>query len=326
MSDDLRSLQSASPDDAFAPWATPIVACVRNFKGGTLIVNSAPFKEALLEAERIWVEENIDYKTEEEKQHRTDKDTYQSEEQILELESEIERLRVENRDLERDRSVRYPLVPHSPEVSTARPENIAELLSETYDTEWQSAFEYFIYKKKVREREAIEELLKILKDCFEFCENLSQEHLKDLTDALFVPTSNQQLLKKIHVPQPPEETSHHISMELTKIRRSANQQIFPIIEQLFFVSEKAHLKAHLKTVKLHPFIKLCLKCAWISSVQDRPLSVTFRVRPGSPFYPDVMIPRNAPAPSVDYLVWPIVFLNDKGPLLMKGIVHCSKFK
>lgn len=43
-----------------------------------------------------------------------------SEEQILELESEIERLRVENRDLERDRSVRYPLVPHSPEVSTAR--------------------------------------------------------------------------------------------------------------------------------------------------------------------------------------------------------------
>lgn len=96
--------------------------------------------------------------------------------------------------------------------------------------------------------------------------------------------------------------------------------------QLFFVSEKAHLKAHLKAVKLHPFIKLCLKCAWISSVQDRPLSVTFRVRPGSPFYPDVMIPRNAPAPSVDYLVWPIVFLNDKGPLLMKGIVHCSKFK
>lgn len=48
-------------------------------------------------------------------------------------------------------------------ILSFRPENIAELLSETYDTEWQPAFEYFIYKKKVREREAIEELLKILK-------------------------------------------------------------------------------------------------------------------------------------------------------------------
>jgi hypothetical protein len=96
--------------------------------------------------------------------------------------------------------------------------------------------------------------------------------------------------------------------------------------QLFFLSEKAHLKAHIKAVKIHPFIKLCLKCAWISSVQDRPLSVTFGVRPRSPFYPDVMIPCNAPAPNVDYLVWPIVFLYDKGPLLVKGIVYCSQSK
>lgn len=43
---------------------------------------------------------------------------------------------------------------------------------------------------------------------------------------------------QIHVPQPPEETSHHISMELTKIRRSANQQIFPIIEQVHCIKTK----------------------------------------------------------------------------------------
>lgn len=53
MSEDLRSSRSVSPDEAFPHWAAPIAASVRNFKGGTLIVNSAPFRDALVEAERI---------------------------------------------------------------------------------------------------------------------------------------------------------------------------------------------------------------------------------------------------------------------------------
>ncbi|XP_062591684.1 uncharacterized protein LOC134253189, partial [Saccostrea cucullata] len=293
-SDDLRSSQSASPDDNFAHWAEPIVACVRNFKSGTLIVNSAPFRDALLEAEKCqghWVEENIDYKTEEEKPQNTNKGDQSREELISELKSEVERLRLANLDLEKEGTARGLPVLHPIEITTARPENVAELLSEIYNTEWQPAFEFFIYKKKLREREATEELLKILQDCFEFCENLSSEHLRDLTDTLFVyPSLRNKLTNKF----------------------------------LFFLTEKPHLKAHLKAVKVHPFIKLCLKCAWISAIQDRPLSVTFKVRPGSPFSSDIMISRNAPAPDVDYLVWPIVFLYDRGPILLKGIVHCSQ--
>lgn len=101
---------------------------------------------------------------------------------------------------------------------------------------------------------------------------------------------------------------------------------YVIFVQLFFLTEKHHLKAYIKADILHPFIRLCVKCAWISSVQDRPLSITFKLKPGSNFYPDVMISRNAPAPEVDYLVWPIVFKYDNGPLLLKGIVHCSQLK
>ncbi|XP_061184353.1 uncharacterized protein LOC133192354 [Saccostrea echinata] len=322
-SDDLRSSKSVSPDDVFADWAEPIVACVRNFKGGTLIVNSAPFRDALLEAERNWVETNIDYKTEEEKPQNIKKGDQSRQELISELKSEIERLRLANLDLERERSAKVLPVLHPIEVTTARPENVAELLSEIYKIEWQPAFEFFIYKKKLREREATEELLTILKDCFEFCESLSSEHLRDLMDTLFVPTSNQNILKKIRIPKSTEQIDQQVSLELSRLRRSVNPQIAPIIEQMFFLTEKPHLKAHLKAVEVHPFIKLCLKCAWISTIQDRPLSVTFKMKPGSPFYPDVMISRNAPAPNVDYLVWPIVFLYDKGPLLLKGIVHCS---
>jgi hypothetical protein len=39
----------------------------------------------------------------------------------------------------------------------------------------------------------------ISQDCFEFCENLSQEQLKNLTETMFVPTSNQNLLKKVTI-------------------------------------------------------------------------------------------------------------------------------
>lgn len=327
MNEDLRSSRSVSPDEAFPPWAVPIAACVRNFKGGTLIVNSAPFRDALVEAERIWVEENIDYKTEEDKfQPPGQRDNITREDKIAELESELERLRLEKRDVERGSGAGNFHVPHPMEINTARPEDVAELLSEIYNTEWQPAFEYFIYKKKVREREAAEELLKILQECYDFCEKLSEEHLRDLTETLFVPTSNQHLLKKIRVPNAADITSQHITSDLNRLRTSANTHIFPVVEQLFFLTEKHHLKAYIKTEKLQPFISLCVKCAWISSVQDRQLSITFKLNPGSNFYPDVMISRNTPAPEVDYLVWPIVFKYDNGPLLLKGIVHCSQLK
>ena len=47
------SESSSSQQDSFPDWAAPIAACIRSFKGGTLIVHSAPFRDALVEAERI---------------------------------------------------------------------------------------------------------------------------------------------------------------------------------------------------------------------------------------------------------------------------------
>nr|XP_022322056.1 uncharacterized protein LOC111123785 isoform X2 [Crassostrea virginica] len=320
------SESSSSQQDSFPDWAAPIAACIRSFKGGTLIVHSAPFRDALVEAERIWVEENIDYKTEEDKYQNTGRGNRNSEEQIIELESAIERLTLEKRELEREIGTRTPPAARPLKDPTARPEDVAELLSDIYNTEWQNAADFFMYKKKFREREAAGELLKILQDCFEFCGSLSEEHLKNLLDEVFVPTENHHLLKKIHIPPPADLTSKHVASDLNKIRRFTYPHMVPVVEQLFFLSEKHHLKTHIKTEKLYPFIKLCLKCAWISCVQDRPLSFTFNVRSGSSFYPDVMISRNTPAPEVDYLVWPILFLHDNGPLLLKGIVHCSQLK
>ena len=37
-------------------------------------------------------------------------------------------------------------------------------------------------------------------DCFEFCRSLSEEHLKNLLDDVFVPTENHHLLKKVGLP------------------------------------------------------------------------------------------------------------------------------
>lgn len=41
-----------------------------------------------------------------------------------------------------------------------------------------------------------------LQECYDFCEKLSEEHLRDLTETLFVPTSNQHLLKKVVFSKP----------------------------------------------------------------------------------------------------------------------------
>lgn len=68
-------------------------------------------------------------------------------------------------------------------------------------SKWNSFKSYYLKMNRVIEIATIYPVFinVCLQDCFEFCENLSQEHLKDLTDALFVPTSNQQLLKKVFI-------------------------------------------------------------------------------------------------------------------------------
>ena len=56
------------------------------------------------------------------------------------------------------------------------------------------------------------------------------------------------------------------------------------------------------------------------------MHMSFKIKRGSPFYPDVVMNYGKPGPEIDYLVWPAVMLHERGHVVLKGIVQCLPVK
>lgn len=72
------------------------------------------------------------------------------------------------------------------------------------------------------------------------------------------------------------------------------------------------------------YIRKCLSFFWRACIQTPPLYFDFSVKPGTPFDNAVHRKCTVNGPMVTYTVWPVAYLHEKGPLLVKGVVQCEK--
>lgn len=72
------------------------------------------------------------------------------------------------------------------------------------------------------------------------------------------------------------------------------------------------------------YISKCLSFFWRACIQTPPLYFDFSVKPGTPFDNAVHRKCTVNGPMVTYTVWPVAYLHEKGPLLVKGVVQCEK--
>lgn len=72
------------------------------------------------------------------------------------------------------------------------------------------------------------------------------------------------------------------------------------------------------------YISKCLSFFWRACIQTPPLYFDFNVKPGTPFDNAVHRKCTVNGPMVTYTVWPVAYLHEKGPLLVKGVVQCEK--
>ena len=59
-------------------------------------------------------------------------------------------------------------------------------------------------------------------------------------------------------------------------------------------------------------------------VKDPPVVLDFNFKRGDPFNKDKLSAFTKAGDSVDYLVWPMMYLNENGPVMSKGVTQGRK--
>ena len=72
------------------------------------------------------------------------------------------------------------------------------------------------------------------------------------------------------------------------------------------------------------YIKECIELCWLMAVQDPPLHMEWEYQEGDKFDPSKMRSYTHSGDLIDYVVWPMLYLYEDGPLLAKGVVQGKK--
>lgn len=93
------------------------------------------------------------------------------------------------------------------------------------------------------------------------------------------------------------------------------------IGHLISKTKQSLLKYDDESVK--KYISKCVSFFWKACIQTPPLKFDFNVPPGTPFDSAVHRKCTVNGPNVAYTVWPVVYLHENGPVLVKGVVQCD---
>lgn len=67
---------------------------------------------------------------------------------------------------------------------------------------------------------------------------------------------------------------------------------------------------------MRPYVDACIDLCWYSAVSDPPLDFAFEVE-----IPDNFRPFTKNGTTLDFIVWPAMYLYQNGPLMYKGVAQ-----
>ena len=70
-----------------------------------------------------------------------------------------------------------------------------------------------------------------------------------------------------------------------------------------------------------PYVNRCIELCWLMTVQDPQLHLDFDAQNGDRVDESLFKHFTKSGEYIDYLVWPVLYLHSKGPLLKKGVVQ-----
>ena len=78
--------------------------------------------------------------------------------------------------------------------------------------------------------------------------------------------------------------------------------------------------------KFSAYIRSCVEICWLMRVQDPPVHMRWDFNEDEDFDTNIMRSFTKTGKFVNYVVWPVLYLHENGPLLSKGVVQGKKAK
>lgn len=205
---------------------------------------------------------------------------------------------------------------------TNRPTRIAEKFSELYDNEWTDAFEALTSQYHMSEREAVDLLLRILKDCFNFGKVAASGQLSELHKVLLMLHTTGRTRETV-VLSSVKKLSKEELKAIKDIRKACAVHAVKAVQKFF--SETPDGRTALSDAQQSScagFITRAVELCWLMNVQDPPLVITWSVKPGEICDNTRYKQFTHTGQFVEFLVWPPLYLFKEGHLLSKGVVQC----
>ncbi|VDI64688.1 Hypothetical predicted protein [Mytilus galloprovincialis] len=182
-----------------------------------------------------------------------------------------------------------------------RPTQLGEKFSELYDNEWTDAMEEL--GNAGDEKSNIITLRNIVEKSYDFGKIKSEKYAEGLESALL------QISNSI-------EVTPTISKYIKDHRKNT---ALLVVDSLFKSFLSSHTEFNVGGKDVQTFIKKTLSLCWLMTIQDPPVILTTEL--SGKFNTDLFRHYTKSGSNVDYVVWPVVFLHDGGPIICKGVAQ-----
>ncbi|XP_053399188.1 centrosomal protein of 128 kDa-like [Mercenaria mercenaria] len=191
-----------------------------------------------------------------------------------------------------------------------RPTKISEKMSELYDNQWTDAFDA-LEKQKMQEREIIYTLLQSLMTAYHECYRLANEHFFETVQAA------------IECPRQVLQPSRYqvvmtdqLKQQIKEFRKNRAPKIIEEIEKI--VKPRIPLASN-RSQEINSYLSKCVEIGWLMVVQDPSLALVDKSTIS--FDTNKFKDYTKRGRYIEYVVWPALFLHEKGPLLGKGVAQ-----
>ncbi|XP_060569583.1 myosin-9-like [Ruditapes philippinarum] len=208
---------------------------------------------------------------------------------------------------------------------------LSEKFGQLYDDEWTNAFESLTDKKSgLPLKDAINVLLRLLQECWTFCNKLMATQMESLHSVFLHPAQNLANFdqKKTGLTDRPRITSKdQPSLNDLRKRVGVSPSVIEEVKQALLADSKTWDKREKKEFdKKHieactPYIQKCAEICWLMALHDPPLLMKMDVKQGEKFDTNIYTVYSQSGQSIDFLVWPPLYNGKDGGLLSKGVAE-----
>ncbi|KAK3588217.1 hypothetical protein CHS0354_000016 [Potamilus streckersoni] len=199
-----------------------------------------------------------------------------------------------------------------------RPTKVGEKNSQLYDNEWTEAYTALLKDENSASDEKLTGYLySILIDSYRFCEGVRKTQKKRLEDILFHPAVNMEsgLISQM------KDLSEILAKHLSDATKMSGDVASLNMVQAFAVDKDMKTKHGKRMQQCKAFIEECVKLCWLMHVQTPPLCIDTKTTKGEHLEKEKYKEYTRKGQKIAFVVWPALFLHEKGPLVAKGVAQ-----